>query len=150
LDNGAAVNAGAVTYCDGETGCSGIVSASNSLVSTKSNDNVGASALIVLLNGKYVVGSLQWDNGAVVDAGARTWCNGSVGCTGEISAANSLVGTSTNDRIGNFGVVPLADGDYLVASPFWSGGRGAATYCNGATGCTGAVSAVNSLGHVDQ
>jgi hypothetical protein len=98
-----------------------------------------------LPNGNYVVGSLQWDNGAVVDAGARTWCNGSVGCTGEISAANSLVGTSTNDRIGNFGVVPLADGDYLVASPFRSGGRGAATYCNRATGCTGAVSAANSL-----
>ena len=111
----------------------------------QASDFVGASALTVLPNGNYVVGSLQWDNGAIVDAGARTWCNGSAGCTGEISAANSLVGTATNDRIGSFGVQPLADGDYLVASPLWSGGRGAATYCNGATGCVGTVSAANSL-----
>jgi hypothetical protein len=144
-DNGAAVNAGAVTYCDGDTGCNGVVSASNSLVGTKSNDFVGTSAITVLPNGNYVVGSLQWDNGTIVDAGARTWCNGSVGCTGEISAANSLVGTGTNDRIGSFGVQPLADGDYLIASPLWSGGRGAATYCNGSTGCVGEVSAANSL-----
>jgi hypothetical protein len=42
-DNGAAANAGAVTWGSGTTGVSGVVSAANSLVGSTANDNVPAS-----------------------------------------------------------------------------------------------------------
>ena len=38
-DNGAATNAGAVTWGSGTTGVSGVVSSSNSLVGSTSNDS---------------------------------------------------------------------------------------------------------------
>jgi hypothetical protein len=152
-DNGTIIDAGAVTWCSGTTGCKGVVSASNSLVGSSANDQAGyyngsAGNIQALTNGNYVVRSLYWDNGTITDAGAVTWCSGTAGCTGAISASNSLVGSSANDQYG-YRVTALTNGNYVVGSPNWDKGTisdaGAATWCSGTAGCTGLVSASNSL-----
>jgi hypothetical protein len=146
-DNGATANAGAVTFCDGNTGCAGVVSAANSLIGTSANDFVGF--VYVLPNGNYIVSSRNWDNGAAADAGAITWCSGATGCAGAISVANSLVGTHANDSIGNFGIMNLSNGNYVVVSREWDNGAvsnaGAVTWGNGLGGTVGEISAANSI-----
>ena len=146
-DNGVAINAGAVTFCNAAVGCAGAVSAANSLIGSTSSDNVGAN-VVLLGNGNYVIRTINWDNGAVVNAGAVTFCNGTTGCTGTVSAANSLVGTTASDGLGGSFVTALPNGNYVVGSTFWDNGAtanvGAATFCNGTTGCVGTVSAANS------
>src|SRR4051794_25557570 len=54
-DNGTILDAGAVTFGNGMTGVSGFVSASNSLVGTSANDNIGSGLTMPLTNGNYVV-----------------------------------------------------------------------------------------------
>jgi hypothetical protein len=143
-DNGAATDAGAVTFGSGTTGISGAVSAANSLVGTTANDQVGSDGVTALSNGNYVVRSLSWDNGAATDAGAVTFGNGTTGVTGVVSAANSLVGSTTFDRGGLGGVIALSNGNYVVVSLNWNN-VGAVTFGNGTTGVSGVVSAANSL-----
>jgi hypothetical protein len=146
-DNGGEADAGAVTLCNGTIGCTGTVSAANSLVGSTTSDQVGYDGVIELNNGSYVVRSPYWDNGTAVDAGAVTWCSGTAGCTGAVSVANSLVGSTAEDRVG--GVLPLLNGSYVVVSHQWDNGAvadaGAVTWCSGTAGCTGAVSVANSL-----
>ena len=146
--NGAATNAGAVTFGSGLTGVAGAVSAANSLVGSSTNDNIG-DTVQYLANGSYLVkSSFSWDNGAATNAGAVTFGSGSTGVSGVVSAANSLVGTSSNDNVGS-GVTELTNGNYVVQSPFWSNGTvaavGAVTFASGKTGISGSVSAGNSL-----
>jgi autotransporter-associated beta strand protein len=94
-----------------------------------------------LSNGNYVVRSL-WNGGR----GAATWGSGTAGVSGTISAANSLIGSSAGDQVGNVGgITALSNGNYVVGSPNWNGGRGAATWGIGAFGTSGVVSASNSL-----
>lgn len=140
--------AGAVTWVNGTTGLSGIVSVTNSLIGPAPGDQVGGFGIVVLSNGNYVVRSPNCDNGTSDDAGAATWVNGSTGLSGAVSAGNSLVGVSTDDRIGE-SVVALSNGNYVVPSRNWDNGvlqdAGAATWANGSTGRSGAVSVANSL-----
>ena len=146
--NGAAAAAGAITWVNGITGLSGTVSSSNSLLGTKANDAVGISPVKILSNGNYVVSTPTWDNGTATDAGAVTWCNAATGVSGYISAANSLVGNKTNDRIG-FRLTELTNGNFVTSSMYWGNGTatnaGAVTWVSGTTGLTGIVSASNSL-----
>lgn len=139
---------GAATWVDGSTGLDGIVSSSNSLVGSLVGDLVGAS-VTVLGSGNYVVASSNWSNGASNPAsGAATWGSGGAGVKGLVSAANSLVGSTTSDYVAGGGVVALSNGNYVVASPKWHNGGsalGAATWGNGNTGTVGAVGAANSL-----
>src|SRR5262249_49581569 len=100
-DNGAATDAGAVTWGNGISGISGTVSSANSLVGTTANDQVGVTDVKLLTNGNYVVVSQYWDNGAVTDAGAVTWGSGAAGVRGAVSSANSLVGSTANDVVGS-------------------------------------------------
>ena len=150
-DNGpAVVDAGAATWGNGAGGTAGVVSVANSLIGTTTGDFIGNNSITALANGNYVVRSSRWDNGpAVVDAGAATWGNGTGGTAGAVSAANSLVGTTTTDNVGSNGVVALANGNYVVSSAVWDNDNvvnaGAATWGNGATGTAGTVSAANSL-----
>ncbi|HET6632554.1 MAG TPA: hypothetical protein VFG73_07595 [Rhodanobacteraceae bacterium] len=148
-NNGTATQAGAVTWIDGSVGLSGVVSASNSLVGTSAADEVGSPGVTALSNGNYVVASAYWNNGTTVNAGAATWCDGAGGCVGPVSASNSLVGTSTGDRVGLSGATALGNGNYVVASLAWSNGAtatvGAATWGNGTDGIVGPVSPGNSL-----
>ncbi len=66
-NNGAATSAGAVTWGSGTAGVSGPVSATNSLVGSTTNDQVGGgptNGVTALSNGNYVVSSPDWTNGA--------------------------------------------------------------------------------------
>ncbi len=145
--SGGIARMGAVTYCSGTTGCTGSITTGTSLVGSASNDRIGGSGVYALPNGRYVVGSPDWQNGTAFSAGAVTFCGASAGCVGPVSTANSLVGTRINERVGT-GIVPLSTGNYIVRSPNWRGtgiGFGAATFCPAATGCVGTISAANSL-----
>ena len=146
-DNGGIVDAGAMTFCNGTSGCTGIITSANSLVGSTADDSVGL--VTALTNGNYVVGSLLWNNGAIGNAGALTFCNGTSGCQGVISPSNSLVGSTTDDFVGRFAVKTLINGNYVVFNPDWDNGAiveaGAVTFCNGTSGCQGAVSSANSL-----
>jgi hypothetical protein len=165
-DDGVTSDVGAVTFCDGQVGCGGAIGPSNSLIGSTPFDNVGnagfsitqlVNPVTVLTDGNYAVSTRNWDNGAVSDVGAVTWCSGASGCTGPVTAANSLIGTTTGDQVGTFGfratAVALANGNYVVASPFWNrpspafADAGAVTFCNGAANsCANTVvSAANSL-----
>lgn len=82
--------AGAVTWGSGMAGVSGVVSASNSLIGTNADDQVGNGDILVLTNGNYVVTTWSWDN----YAGAFTWGSGTTGVSGEVSSLNSVIGSS--------------------------------------------------------
>ena len=130
---------GAVTWGNGITGMRGAVSSNNSLVGVISTDQVASSGVIPLTNGNYVIGSPHWFN----DRGATTWGSGTAGVRGFIGTDNSLVGSFGMDEIGLFGITPLANGNYVVDSPF--GSLGAITWGDGVTGVHGTISAANSL-----
>jgi hypothetical protein len=144
------VNAGAATWCNGTTGRTGPISSTNSLVGTTPGDSVGNGSVIALTNGNYVVSSFQWalPFPLVAGVGAATWGNGTTGVKGAISAANSLIGSSINDSVGELGVA-LTNGNYVITSQFWDNGSisdaGAVTWGNGSTGIKGVVSVANSL-----
>ncbi|MCX6117735.1 MAG: hypothetical protein NT027_09350 [Proteobacteria bacterium] len=165
--SGLVVNAGAATWASGLTGITGPVSFSNSLVGSTNDDFValaGSSSrpIQALTNGNYVVRSTVWDckaslgcSGATADVGAVTWGSGTSGITGAVSATNSLVGSSINDRVGQ-SLIALSNGNYVVGSVEWDclsalgcsgtiANVGAATFGSGTTGATGLVSASNSL-----
>jgi Repeat of unknown function (DUF5650) len=139
---------GASTFCSGTSGCTGDVTTANSLTGHRFGDGVGGSA-VALTNGNYVVTSQRWtnDNGFILAAGATTWCNGTMGCSGLVTDANSLIGAHANDQVGN--VIALTNGNYVVSSLFWDNGNindaGAATFCSGTSPCVGTVSPLNSL-----
>lgn len=137
---------GAVTWGDADTGWGEgavvEVSAKNSIVGHQPGNSVGGS-VVALTNGHFVVGSPSWDNGAIIDAGAVTWGDGSGSIVGGVSALNSLIGTHAFDYVGGVPPFPLPNGNYVVSSSLWDDGDvqdvGAATWCPGATGCTGAI-----------
>lgn len=150
--SGPAVDAGAVTYGSAVGGVSGVASAVNSLVGTSANDSVGDGVVAPLANGNYVVGIPSWDNpaGPAADVGAATFGSGTGGISGPATPANSLVGTSANDLVGQT-VAALTNGNYVVGSASWDNpvgpatDAGAATFANGSTGIAGPVTPSNSL-----
>ena len=151
-DNAGVSDAGAVTWGNGSTGITGVVTRNNSLVGTQADNQVGSQGVVALTNGNYVVSSPNWDNGAVSNAGAVTWGDGNIGITGAVTSNNSLVGTHTNDAVGNGGAVALTNGNYVVISDRWNNVavfpgvlNGAVTWGDGSTGITGAVTSSNSL-----
>jgi len=148
-DNGTTVNAGAVTWADGSVGLIGAVAPGNSLIGTTESDSVGMLGVTALANGNYVIASPNWNNGAATAVGAATWINGSAAASGVVGSANSLIGTTASDRVGNGGITALGNGHYVVASITWDNGAvtdaGAVTWGNGSTGQAGAVSPANSL-----
>jgi Repeat of unknown function (DUF5650)/FG-GAP-like repeat len=147
--DGVGVNVGAVTFGNGTTGTFGAVSLANSLVGSTAEDLFGDFSVELLTNGNYVVFSPDWNNGSRVDAGAATFGNGTTGTTGVISSANSLVGSSTDDRVGSTLITALANGNYVVYTPEWDNGAlvdaGAVTFGNGRTGVTGPITTQNSV-----
>jgi hypothetical protein len=155
--NGMGDGPGAVTWCNGATGTSGVVSQQNSLVgsilgaSEGGGDSVGWGGVKALTNGNYVVDSPQWNG----QEGAVTWGDGTRGVSGPVSADNSLVGGNVGqgipDMVGSGGVTALSNGNYVVVSPQWSADAsagseiGAVTWGDGTTGIAGPVSMDNSL-----
>ena len=127
---------GAATYGSGQI--TGTISASNSLLGTQLNDQVGSSGSIALTNGNYAIYSVYGYLGAV------TFGQGITGTVGDFSADTSLVGLSS-DQVGLGGGIALANGNYVIFSPNWNQEAGAATFGNGITGITGPVTSSNSL-----
>ena len=151
---GAVTLAGAVTWCNGMGGTTGLVTPSNSLIGGTANDAVGFDyGVTALTNGNYVVASRNWTNptGPAASVGAATWCNGNGGTVGLVSPGNSLVGGTANDKIGSGGMTALTNGNYVVASSLWTNptgpdaSAGAATWGNGNGGTVGLVTPGNSL-----
>ena len=166
---------GAVTWMNGATGAlsdatlGGTVSSANSLVGSASGDKVGtftanyyygpgeSSGFVALANGNFLVRSPLWGSAGVANAGkgAVTWGSGTLGVTGAVSSANSIVGSATGDRVGagvtdpytaDPGLVELPNGNYVVVSSQWNGGKGAVTWGNGSTGTSGAIATTASAG----
>ena len=156
LDGATAANVGAVTWVNGTNGRAvgesqpgATVSVSNSLIGTSTDDRVGITGVTTLSNGNYVVRTAIWNSTTATDAGAVTHGNGTTGTVGEVSAINSLTGTTTEDFVGSGSVSELTNGNYVIVSQDWDGASainvGAVTWVNGTTGITGAVSTANSL-----
>ena len=146
--DGAVVNAGAVTWGSGTLGVKGAVSTANSLFGTKNDDRVGSGGVTALANGNYVVGSPEWKNDSAASAGAVTWGSGTAVMSAEVSTANSLVGSTAYDQVGNSGVTALANGNYVVCSSSWINSGtyvGAVTWGNGSAMMSAVVSSGNSL-----
>ena len=145
---------GAVVGCP-STGCSGVVSTTNSLYGTTLSDTVGSS-VTPLGGGSFVVNSSTWHDGSGYAVGAVTYCASVTdpNCYGQaVSKTNSLTGNLDNNAVGSNGVAALSDGNYVVRSPQWTVAGmttiGAATFCSvssGASACTGQeVTNTNSL-----
>ena len=146
---GPVADVGAVYLYNGATGA--LIS---TLTGSTPGDQVGGGTgggVNVLANGNFLVRSPSWSApGPVVAVGAATWCSGTTGCSGAVSAANSLIGSTVDDQVGNAGATALTNGNYVVRSLFWDAPGpvadvGAATWCAGTGGCAGAVSSANSL-----
>lgn len=136
---------GAVTWFNNSTGTLGTVDATNSLVGSTAGDQVGSSGRTTIGSGTLGILSPNWDNGAAVDAGAITWANSFNGITGAVSAANSLVGGSSSDRVGSSGVEFVNGTNSAVRTTSWNSGAGAVTWLSNAAPLTGVVGAGNSL-----
>ena len=159
-DNGSIVNAGAVTLLNGNSPTTGFISSGNSLVGSSPDDRVGSDGIFILDNNHFIVGSFHWDNGTIVDAGAITWCNG-ISLTGQLSSANSLVGTATGDFYDSNNVasqIPidlritkLANGNFVILTAYWDNlvagisNAGAVTWGSNTLGLSGVISRDNSL-----
>ncbi|BAN03320.1 hypothetical protein [Ilumatobacter coccineus] len=150
---------GAATFVSGAGPYSGAVSASNSLIGSTPGDFDGGTyasppddpqlrRAVEVGDGNAVIALPEWDNGAASDAGAVVWVDRTIGTSGTVSAANGLVGSSADDRVGR-GLVVLPNNNYLVISDRWDDGpvddAGAVTWGDGTVGISGAVSATNSL-----
>lgn len=143
-DNGETENVGAVTFSNGTKGITGEISPQNSLVGSTEGDLVGfgsgdwdmvtGSIATILTNGNYVISSPKWNNGSATNAGAMTLVDGRTGMTGEVSPANSLVGSRSGDEVGRI-VRPLGNGEFVVATSIYDNGEivdaGAVSYLKG-------------------
>ena len=135
-------SAGAVTWGDASVGVKGAIDSSNSLVGSANGDQVGAGGItMVNFGGSYVVVSPNWSG----SLGAVTWGSSTTGAKGTINSNNSLIGSVTGDQVGSAGVTALNSGNYVVASPNWNSGLGAATLGDGTAGITGTINSNNSL-----
>jgi len=162
-NNGPLAAAGAVTWGSGVSGVSGTISASNSILGSKAGQGLGGyGSYTPLINGNYLVANSTWDNGSVSNAGYVSWIDGTTGRLSDyaasgnlnsVSAANSLVGTHTDDKVGSgLGLAAYqppystSDTSYFVTSNGWNCNAGALTWVTDATHpFTGVVSAANSI-----
>jgi filamentous hemagglutinin family protein len=135
---GTETGAGAVTWVNGATGLTGVVSVANSIRGNV-GDQVGSGGITELTGaaqGNFVIASPSWGG----TAGASTWVDGSNGLMsgasipgGFVSQTNSLTGTSPGDLAGAT-VHPFSNGNYLLVSPSFQNNGGAATYVAGVAG----------------
>ena len=87
--NGVAASGGAVSWLNGNSGHSGVVSPSNSLYGTHSGDAISASNKIIeMSDGNYVIVSAQWNS----YRGAITLASSKFRLVGPIASWNSVLG----------------------------------------------------------
>lgn len=139
---------GAATHFNTSNPVTGTLSPSNSLVGAASQDRICASGVTALKNGHYVVQSHLVSTQTAAQVGAITWGHGLNGVVGEVSSANSLMGSRTGDGVG-INVEALTDGNYVAASTAWNSSAffaaGAITWRNGTGAFPDVVSTANSL-----
>ncbi len=127
----------------------GAVSASNSLVGSTANDQIGVNAFSMLGTDIYYMINPQWDNGSLVDAGAITLSSATNFYVGPVSASNSLVGGSAGDQVGSGGATLVNNTILLIRSPLWDHGpavdAGAVSWASTSFFTVGQVSFFNSL-----
>ncbi|MFN3255120.1 MAG: HYR domain-containing protein [Ilumatobacter sp.] len=153
-------NVGAVTVLRSDDSVTGPVSSSNSLHGTNDQDQIGQAqdGGVESVPGAAVIVAEGWDNGPVEDAGAATWIAPDAPPVGPISAANSVLGSTTGDferrqRPGNVfegaRLTPLADGQAVLRLPAWDDGDtedvGAVVYMDATGSTNGTVSTTTSL-----
>lgn len=139
---------GSVTFLSATSPTIGQVTTNNSLYSVETSFFPASFDITPLVNGNFVVSCPICTINGFSDAGAAIFSSGVTGITGPISTSNSLHGSQTADLVGRT-ILPLSTGNYLVLSPQASHGlidsAGAASFGNGQTGITGAISPTNSL-----
>ena len=116
----------------------------------RTGDALGSGGITVLANGHFVVSSPDWSEFMGPRAGAVTWGHAERGIPGTwVSQANSIVGDSAGDEVGDAGVVALPNGHYLVRSRDWDSptltDAGAITWARSDGSTKGAVTAANSI-----
>jgi hypothetical protein len=141
---------GVVAWGSGTVGVVGTIGTGNALLGNAPGDEVGFQGVTTLPSGNYLVISPVCTVGSNGRAGAVTWGSGTAGVKGTVSASNSLVSSHSDNNVGGGGVLVLANGNYVVASPYWSpsgsaGSLGAVTWGSGTAGVKGTISASNSL-----
>lgn len=135
---------GAVVWARGNGSTGGTISAANALVGATAGDRVGTT-VVALTDGSYAVASPQATIGGVARAGAVTWADGTGRTFGTISTTNSWVGSRGGDLVGEAGVAPTWDGSFVIGSPHWNNGRGAASWVSGRNTPAGTIAAASSL-----
>ncbi len=138
--------AGATTWGNGAVGTHVVVAVGNSLIGSQANDRVGDRQIVSLIGSNaYVVDSPHW-NGSL---GAVTRGLSALGISGVVSTANSITGSTAGDLVGQSGVTPISNGNFVISSPGWNNGgqagAGAATVGLGSFPNHFAVSATNSI-----
>jgi Repeat of unknown function (DUF5650) len=105
----AVVDAGSVRLVNGTTGTliGGI------LTGILAGDSLGSGGVTALANGNFVIASPLDDAGGVVDAGLVSLMNGATG-----AVIGAQAGNAPSDQLGSGGVTALANGNFVIASPF--------------------------------
>jgi hypothetical protein len=116
---------GAVTWCDGTKVTTGTVNATNSVIGTTKDEQLGAYDVVALTNGKYVISSPNWINDQGNYVGAIRVCDGNQISTGNLNSSNSLIGFKENDWQ-KYHIVGLPSGDFVTLSPYWKNQSGVA------------------------
>jgi hypothetical protein len=112
MDVDGVTDAGAVYLVNGDTGETISV-----LTGSSSGDQVGVKDVIEVAGGNFIVPVPQWSSGTSSSVGAITLVSGKTGLNGVVSAANSLIGTSSGDGLGSVKI--LGSGNLLVTAPNW-------------------------------
>ncbi len=145
-----AADAGAFTIGNIQQGVHGFADDNTvSFVGTVAGDRVGDNANTDSTNnGNVFLINPQWRS----NTGAVTFIDlvNGTGLAGDIDATNSIVGTTSGDKVGIGGVQSLNNHMVGIRSPNWSNGgttvdAGAITWVNELTGGVGAVTTSNSL-----
>ena len=118
------------------------------LVGKRARDFEDARVYAAKGGGYYVV-LPNWDrSAAAINAGAVLSCPAAVGCSGEVSSANALVGTQADDGVG-LTLYRHADGSAAAIWPSFSTASansvGAVTFLDGLSALAGEVGEANAL-----
>ncbi|MEQ8494784.1 MAG: filamentous hemagglutinin N-terminal domain-containing protein, partial [Gammaproteobacteria bacterium] len=119
FDNGAAVDAGAITWYTPGDSLSGSVGVGNSLLGANTGDDVGGGSndFYFLPSGNGLIEIPDFDGGA----GALVFVDPSAPVTGAVGAASALVGGTPGDALGSAGI-EIFDDYYLVLTPGYDDG----------------------------
>lgn len=122
---------GAVTWGDGMAGVKGLVSSANSLTGSE-NSHYGN--LVHNVEGKLLVRAPDWSSDYTLAPGMGAFTlldfDTAPAALGAVGAANSVVGSAANDKVGQYGPEHAGNDWYAMRSPGWTGSSGAVTFIN--------------------